>query len=134
MEDLPINNQLAEVDTWKPYDFLTFVEEEMRLRGKEYQVLDLQVDLGALKGCMNYAKAMGKGNYAVVQYITWLLDGITDQHITSLQFLMGPLRSYFGDAPAAAAVVKKLAKQDHEVKLSVGMKAWLDTLLQNRLF
>jgi hypothetical protein len=132
-EEIPINNQLGEVDIWKPYDFLTFVEEEMRIRGKDYQVTDLQADLAALKICMAYAKSVGKGNYSVVQYVTWVLDGVTTISFTSLQFLTAPLRHYYGNTQMAAPKTK-VTKPVVEVKLSAGMAAWLDELRQKPLF
>lgn len=127
-EEVPINNQLTDVDSWKPYDFLTFVEQEMSLRGKTYQVMDLQQDLGALKSCITYAKSVGKGNYSVVEYIIWLLDGITDAQITSLMFFLGPLRHFYGDSKPGLSAIKKKHKPKAEVKLSPAMVAWLDTL------
>ena len=134
-DDLRINNQLAQVDEWRPYDFLSFIEQEMALRGKDYQVMDLQADLGSIKQCMTYAKAVGKGNYSVVEYITWLLDGITDMRLTSLQFMSASLRHFYGVAPASALPkAKKPAKLDTEVKLTSSMVAWLSSLKQSQLF
>jgi hypothetical protein len=133
MDDLKISNQLAEVEAWKPYDFLSFIEKELQLRGKDYQVMDLQSDLGSIKTCITYAKAVGKGNYQVVEYILWLLDGIKDPTMTSLQFLPASLRSYFGNAPASALPKTKKAKVETVIRLSSAMVTWLDALKQEKL-
>ena len=95
--------------------------------------MDLQADLGAIKNCITYAKAMGKGNYSVVQYIVWLLDGITDPTITSLRFLPVSLRHYYGAAPESALPKTKKAKVDNVVKLTAGMVTWLNDLKQDKL-
>ena len=129
-DDIPINNQLAEVELWKPYDFLTFIESELRMRGKDYQVMDLQADLGSIKNCISYAKAVGKGNYSVVQYITWIFDGVKDTELTSLQFLPASLRHYYGAAPASALPKERKVKTETMVTLTADMKLWLDSLKQ----
>jgi len=132
-EEISINNQIAVVDEWKPYDFLTFIENEMRIRHKDYQVMDLQADLGAIKTCLVYAKAVGKGNYSVVEYINWLLDGIKDPALTSLQFMTASLRAYYGSAPESALPKPRKAKVAVEVKLTSNMVTWLDSLKQDKL-
>ena len=129
-DDININNQLSLVDSWKPYDFLTFIEKELQVRGKDYQVMDLAADLGSIKNCITYAKAMGKGNYSVVEYLTWLFDGVTDTTFTSLQFLPASLRHYYGVAPASALPKPKKAKVEVEVKLTSTMVGWLNSLKQ----
>lgn len=132
-DDLRIDNQLAIVDGWKPYDFLSFIEKEMAVRSKDYQVMDLQADLGAIKTCVTYAKACGKGNYQVVEFILWLLDGVKDTELTSLQFMPASLRHYFGAAPEKALPKTKKAREVIPVTLSEGMLKWLNVLKQEKL-
>lgn len=124
-EEIPIVNEIAQVGTWQPYNFLKFVEEEMQLRGREYQILDLQADLGAIKISVGYATKCGKSKYEVVKFLLWALDGITDERITSLQFLPRVLHGFFGNAPEGAPAK---ARERREIELSPSLRRWLDEL------
>ena len=124
-QDIPIENEIARVDAWRPYDFLSLVESEMSLRGREYQVMDLQADLGALKSCLTYAERCRRSKYDVVRFLIWALDGTTEPTLTSLKFLPGVLRGFFGNAPERA---KSPARERRDIPLSGPMRAWLDEL------
>jgi hypothetical protein len=124
-EDINITNEISKVDSWKPYDFLTFVENEMSLRGREYQITDLPADLGAMKTCVVYAEKCGKSRYEVVKFLLWALDGVTDERLTSLQFLTSCLRKFFGET-REPETEKKRKRQ--EIELSPEMTRWLDEL------
>jgi hypothetical protein len=65
--------------------------------------------------------------------MNWLLDGIKDPTMTSLQFLTASLRSYFGNAPESALPKPRKAKVAVEVKLSSSLVSWLDDLKQEKL-
>lgn len=124
-QDIPISNEIAQVDTWQPYNFVKFIEDEMSLRGREYQILDLPGDLGVMKTCISYAEKCNRGRYDVVKFVIWALDGTTDPKLTCLKFLPAMLRGYFGTAPES---IKAAPRERKEIELSSAMKAWLDDL------
>ena len=130
--DIDIDNNIARVDSWKPYDFLSFIEGEMSLRGREYQIMDLASDLGSIKLCINYAAKCQKSRYEVVKFILWALDGVTDEKITSLRFLTGCLRGFFGNTISAPEKMKKARGAINSEDLSADMRSWLDSLKESK--
>lgn len=124
-DDLKIDKNYSEVLNWKPYDFLSYIEKELTFNGIEYLVVDLASDLGYVKTCINYVKKIGKTNMALIKYIEWIIKGLDTNQVTSLNFLVLNLKSYFGTT-VKPPVLKKKEKKD--IIISNEAKKWLDNL------
>lgn len=122
--EIDIDNEMAIANTWRPYDFLKFIERELGLRGISHQIFDLKADLGAIKVCLKYVEKVGRRPSSFVKYCLWLFDGLDMKEITSLGFLPQSLRHFYGQAketPEAKKIVEK-----HTKKIDDTAKSWLD--------
>jgi len=129
MDEFNIDNRVSDVATWKPYNFMQYIEQELSLRGVEYLVTDLTMDLGYLKTCIKYAESIGKTRVALIKYFIWLFDGIQSTQLTSLDFTTRSLKAFFGSSKPVPVPKKKSSEKEPNF-LNPAAKKWLDDLKQ----
>ena len=125
-DEIAVDNEFSVANTWRPYDFLMFIEKELVLRNIDHQIMDLPKDLGAISTCLKYIKKLGRQPSSFVKYCLWLFDGLDMKSVTSLEFMPGSLRHFYGASPKTAKVQKVIDKD--LPKMSTAAKVWLEDL------
>ena len=119
----------ARVDTWKPYDYLRYVEVAMQEAGVDYIVTDISGDIRCIVRCLNMLKARNKGPGLMIPFIRWCASGLDKSvPLTSLSFMCANAHSYFGDLPRK----NRAPVSDKPASISKEMASWLSSLKKEK--